>query len=512
MFLRGISMKKLLEILRLHYDHKLSHRQIEKVARCCKKTVGKYIIMFENSELSWPLSDEYQDELVLSKKLNPSFEEKLTSQVIDFVEVSKELRTHKHMTLLLLWEEYIEAKRTNYSYTHFASLYRKWQNKQPTYMRQIHKGGDKIFTDYSGDTVSIIDTDTGLLREAQIFVGVLGASNYIYMEATWTQGLSDWVMSHVRMFEHMGGSSNLVVPDNLRSAVKKSHRYDPDITPGYYQMLAHYGSACMPARVYTPKDKAKAEGGVLIVQRWVLAKLRHELIHGLSGLNARLSGLMEVANNKQLQHYNESRKELFEELDKPNLRPLPDMRYVYRDYKKVRVSKDYHIELTGHYYSVPYKLINREIDVWYNSNLVECYHNNICIAKHIRSTDTKRGKSTIRDHMPIAHKDYASINPDKVRSLAKDIGEATVTMVNYILHDAPHKEIGCKRSYGFLKLAKKYGAAQLESACQEALHKNIRHYEYIEVIIKTQSNTSIALRDVSTILLHDNIRGSEYYH
>lgn len=511
MFLRGISMKKLLEILRLYYEHKLSHRQIEKVARCCRKTISGYISLFEASGLSWPLPDTYQDELALSKKLKPSFEATIITKAIDFVEVSKELRTHKHMTLLLLWEEYIEAKKTSYSYPHFASLYRKWQNKQPTYMRQIHKGGDKIFTDYSGDTISIIDTDTGVLREAQIFVGVLGASNYIYMEATWTQGLSDWVMSHVRMFEHIGGSSNLVVPDNLRSAVKKSHRYDPDITPSYYEMLAHYGSACMPARIYTPKDKAKAEGGVLIVQRWVLAKLRHELLHGLAALNIRLSSLMTLANNKRLQHYNESRMELFEELDKPNLRPLPNMRYVYRDYKKMRVSKDYHIELAGHYYSVPYKLINKEIDVWYNSNLVECYHNNICVAKHVRSSDTRRGKSTIREHMPIAHKEYISISPDKIKNLARDIGEATVTIVSYILQDAPHEEIGCKRSYGFLKLAEKYSATELESACHEALRKNIRHYEYIEIIIKTRAKMDIALTDIPAIL-HDNIRGSEYYH
>jgi len=201
MFFRGISMRKLLEVLRLHYDHKLSNRQIEKIAKCCKKTVNKYIILFEASGLSWPLSNEYQDEMVLSKKLNPDFKEKIAVQGINFAEVSKEMRAHKHMTLLLLWEEYIESKKTTYSYTNFALLYRKWQNRQPTYMRQIHKGGDKIFTDYSGDTISIIDTDTGLLREAQIFVGVLGSSNYIYMEATWSQCLSDWVMSHVRMFQ-----------------------------------------------------------------------------------------------------------------------------------------------------------------------------------------------------------------------------------------------------------------------------------------------------------------------
>lgn len=503
-------MRKLLEILRLHYDHKLSNRQIEKISKCCKKTISKYIKLFEGSGVSWPLEGEYQDEIVLSKKLDPNFVEEKLKKEINWAEVSKEMRTHKHMTLLLLWEEYIESKKTSYSYTNFALLYRKWQSKQPTYMRQIHKAGDKIFTDYSGDTIKIIDTDTGLLREAQIFVGVLGASNYIYMEATWSQGLNDWIMSHVRMFEHIGGSPNLVIPDNLRSAVKKSNKYDPDITPAYYEMLAYYGTACMPARVYTPKDKAKAESGVLIVQRWILAKLRNELIYGLGSLNTKLIVLLDIANNKKLQHYNESRKQLFEQLDKPNLRPLPNTKYVYRDYKKIRVSKDYHIELTGHYYSVPYKLINKEIDVWFNSNLVECYFNNICVAKHIRSTDTKRGKTTINDHMPVSHKEYASISPNKLKKLANEVGNATATIVDYILDEAPHEEIGCKRSYGFLKLANKYSATQLESACKEALDKNIKHYEYIESIIKSQT-IELTIKK-NQVILHDNIRGSEYYH
>ncbi len=249
-------MKNLLEILRLHYECKLSARDIEKVVKTSRKTIGHYIKLFDISGLAWPLLEEYQNEDRLSQRLDPSYVPKtLGNRQIDFAEVHKELHKHKHLTLQLLWEEYSDAKRIDFCYSNFTYLYRKWLGKQPKYMRQIHKSGEKVFVDYSGDRITIIDTDTGELRPAEIFVGVLGASNYIYIEATWSQKLNDWTMSHVRMFEAFGGSTKLVIPDNLRSAVSKSNRYDPDITPAYFHMLAHYGAACMPARIYTPKDK-----------------------------------------------------------------------------------------------------------------------------------------------------------------------------------------------------------------------------------------------------------------
>jgi transposase len=510
MFLRGISMNKLLEILRLHYDAKLSQRQISDIVKIARSTIGDYIRNFDRSGLTWPLPSEYQNEDKLSQRLKPNYKAQSTRAEIDFASISKELRVHKHLTLQLLHSERKEAGTMPYSYSNFALLYRKWLGKQPKYMRQIHKSGDKVFVDYSGDKITIIDTDTGLSRKAEIFVAVLGASNYIYIEATWSQNLSDWTMSHVRMFEAFGGSVRLVVPDNLCSAISKPHRYDPDITPAYFHMLAHYGVACMPARVYTPKDKAKAENGVLIIQRWILASLRNEQIYGLVVLNNRLSDLATIANNKQFKLYPECRLELFNELDKPYLRPLPQQRYVYREYKKVRVSGDYHIELNRHYYSVPYKLIGQEVDVWYTSSLVECFHKNTCIAKHIRSNNP-RGKTTVTEHMPKAHQEYASLTVDKMQSWAQSIGVSTGLVVASIIKAAPHSEIGCKRSHGFLNLSKKYSDAQIESACCYALNNGISNYAYIEIIIKQQILEHQA-QPCSAIPLHENIRGSEQYH
>jgi transposase len=513
MFLRGISMKKLIEILRLHYDGKLSQRQISEALNVARSTVGDYIRKFAKSGLSWPLDTTYQNEELLSQALKPSYQaQSLVTKrsMIDFTLISKELRKHKNLTLQLLWEEGIESGTMPYSYSNFSLLYRKWLGKQPKYMRQVHKSGEKVFVDYSGDKVKIIDTDTGLLRDAEIFVGVLGASNYIYLEATWSQNLSDWTMSHVRMFEHFQGSPRLVIPDNLRSGVSRSHRYDPDITPAYFHMLAHYGAACMPARIYTPKDKANAENGVLIIQRWILSRLRHEQIYGLAALNARLSILMEQANSKQFKLYPDCRYELFNELDKPYLRPLPNYRYVYREYKKVWVSGDYHIELNRHYYSVPYKLIGQEIDVWYTAGLVECFHNNICVAKHIRSNE-QRSKTTVMEHMPRAHREYASLTVDKMQEWSQTIGTSTGLIVESIIKASPHPEIGCKRSHGFLNLIKKYSELQLESACSYALKNGIKNYEYIEIIIKQQISEQ-QHKPVSAIPEHENIRGSEQYH
>jgi transposase len=367
-------------------------------------------------------------------------------------------------------------------------------------MRQSHKGGEKVFVDYSGDKIDIHAED-GILQ-AEIFVGVLGASNYIYLEATLSQKLCDWVNSHIRMFEHFGGVPLLVVPDNLKSGVIKANRYDPDITPDYYQMLSYYKSAAMPARIYTPKDKAKAENGVLIVQRWVLARLRRVKFASLYDLNQELAKLMDIINNKKMKLYPYTRCELFEILDKPALIKLPEHRYQYREYKKARVGADYHIELHGHYYSVPYNLVKEEVDIWYTVNLVECYHRNIVIAKHVRSYQI--GKTTETEHMPINHQKYAEISIEKVKEIAKGIGIATSLITEQILEESPHEAIGCRKSYGFLKLAKQYGNNNLEEACNYAINIGVYNYKNVEVILK---------RNISSQpLQHSNIRGSSYYN
>jgi transposase len=506
MFLRGISMKKLLEILRLNFDNKLSIRQISKMSGASKSTVNNYINLFTKSGVSWPLDEQYLDENVLSNKLNPEYKLK-TNTKVDFITIHNELKQHKKLTLQLLWEEYNERGEMPYSYGHLALLYRKWQNKQPEYMRQSHKAGEKVFVDYSGDTIRIYDEKTGQIKHnAQIFVSVLGASNYMYIEATVSQKLCDWTMSHVRMFEHFGGVPELVVIDNLKSGVSKASRYDPDITPAYYHMLSHYKTGAMPARVATPKDKAKAENGVLIIQRWVLMRLRKIRFTSLHDLNKMLFELMMIVNNKKMKLYQCSRLELFNKLDKPALKQLPEHQYNYQDYKKSRVGGDYHVELERHYYSVPYNLAKEEVDVWYTANKVEVYYKNKCIAKHVRSHEIGT-KTTVIEHMPIGHREFHEFGITKIKQMAKDIGIATELIVEQIIVDSEHESIGCKKSYGFLKLAKKYGNANLENACNYAFNIGISNYKNIEILLK---NKVIDFNE--SIPYHRNIRGANYYN
>lgn len=362
-------MKKLLEILRLYFENQLSEREISKLVNVAKTTVHNYIILFNKSSLSWPLSSEYLDEKVLSEKLKPNYNT-ADKYKLDFAMVHKELKSDKKVTLHLLWEDYKIRDDMTYSYAHFTRLYNQWLAKQPNVMRQNHKAGEKVFVDYSGDRVPIYDKHGIVIFYAEIFIGVLGASNYIYLEATKSQKLEDWNMSHVRMFKHFGGTPKLIISDNLKSAVSKPNRYDPVITPAYYDMLSHYKTAAMPARVYTPKDKAKVENGVLIIQRWILAKLRNRKFINLKDLNQQLTEYMSIANNKQLQGYPYTRKELFEQIDQPVLIALPAHDYCYRAYKKVMIGNDYHFKLDHHHYSVPYSLVSEEVDIWYTNNLV----------------------------------------------------------------------------------------------------------------------------------------------
>lgn len=504
MFTRGIKLKQLLEVLRLSLDKGLSERSVAKLVGLAKTTVHNYLALFKASGLPWPLPNQYLDEELLSKKLNANYQS-TSEPKLDFVKIHHELKSNKKVTLLLLWEEYQLKKEMAYSYAHFARLYRRWLSCQPNVMRQQHKAGEKVFVDYSGDKVPLYDAEGKVTHHAEIFVGVLGCSNYIYMEATMSQKMSDWTMSHVRMFDFFNGVPELIVTDNLKTGVSKPNRYDPVITPAYYEMLAHYNTAAMPARVYTPKDKAKAENGVLIVQRWILARLRKAKFTSLYDLNQELFKLIEIANNKKLQKYPYSRVELFAKLDKPALAKLPVHKYSHRDYKKARVGNDYHIELLGHHYSVPYKLAKLELDVWYSANLVECYHNGQCVARHVRSYEQMTNTTNVA-HMPTAHQKYVEITPERIHELADEIGVATGLIVEDIMQTAEHTAIGCRRSYGFLRLAKEYGTDRLEGACLYAINLGISDYKSIQILLER----GIAA-DNEQQLHHSNIRGAEYY-
>ena len=402
-------MRKIKEILRLRHEAGLSYRGIAQSLDIGYGTVVDYLNRAANADLSWPLSPDMQ-ERDLARLLFPT--QAVTGQrrfvEPDFVSVHQELK-RKGVTKQLLWQEYRQQHPDEgYSYAQFCHRYKDWQGQQQRSMRQVHRAGEKLFVDYCGPTMEVVNPDTGEIRTAQIFVAVLGASNYTFACATWSQNQGDWLRAHVKAFEFFGGVPELVVPDNLKSAVRKTHRYEPDLNPSYQQLAAHYQIAIVPARPYKPKDKAKAEVAVLIVERWIMARLRHQTFFSLVSLNHAISFLLEDLNQRPFKKLPGTRLSQFEQLDKPVLRSLPTEPYHYTEIKQARVHIDYHIEYDKHYYSVPHHLVKLAVEVQASDNTVAIYHQGQRVASHPRSY--LHGKhSTCSEHMPGAHRAIAGL-------------------------------------------------------------------------------------------------------
>lgn len=511
---REISMIKVKQLLRLHFEAELSQHQIAQSLKLSVGVVNKYLKRAKKAGVTWPLSAEFADEAVLYRRLTVKVGRPTVTASLNFAQLHLELK-RKGMTLQLLWEEYRQTTAQPVSYSHYCLQYRQWRTQQPQSMRQSHQAGDKVFVDYAGQTVAVIDPDTGEIRSAQIFVGVLGASNYTYAEATWTQQLPDWIGSHQRMFDYFAGVPALVVPDNLKAGVHKACRYEPDLNPTYAQFIEHYGTAVLPARPYKPKDKAKVEVGVQIVERWILARLRHQSFVGLAALNQALRALLTGLNQKAFKRLPGSRQQLFESVDKPALRPLPGTRYTYKTYKRARVNIDYHVELEGHYYSVPHTHCKKQIELWYTSTLVECFYQGVCLAQHLRSS-RKGAHTTLPAHMPKAHRKHLQWTPGRFMNWASDIGPWTLKWVNYLLESRPHPEQGYRSCLGLLSLAKRYGKPRLEKACEQGWYLGARTRKSVQSILQhnldQQPTERAAQHSDSLPAHHENVRGPHYYH
>jgi transposase len=509
-----ISMRKLKDILRLKYDCSLSHRQIAKSLSISPSVVSRYTNRATQLGISqWPLADKW-DDASLRREFLKTTVKKRKSSIPDWSVIYQELK-HKTLTLLLLWEEYSERNPANhYSYNHFCRLYKAWLKCQKPSMRQNHKAGEKLFVDYCGPTMNIVDSNTGECRTAQVFVAVMGASNYTYAEATWSQKLEDWVMSHARCFEFLGGVPELVIPDNLRSAVSKSCRYEPDLNPTYQQLAAHYNTVVVPARPYKPKDKSKAEVAVQIVERWIMAKLRHETFFSLRQLNLRISELLTDLNQRQMKKYPGSRQSQFELLDKPVLKPLPLEPYRYTQIKQVKVHIDYHIEADKHYYSVPHLLIKQKLEVHISGELVRLYHQGQQVAVHPRSHRIG-GHTTNDEHMPIAHQKHGQWSPERFEKWAADIGQLTERYVVMLLQEKKHPEQSYRACLGLLSLSKKYSPSRLELACKRALATGIHRVSGLRSILDKGLESKplpSTQPDLLAEIEHSNIRGHNYYH
>lgn len=516
---KRLSMRKIKEVLRLKQEKKISSRKIADVCGIARSTVGEYLRRAEVAGISWPLPADLSD-TDLERRLFPP-QETLPSGdrgSPDWNYINKEMK-RPGVTLELLWQEYRESHPEGYQYSWFCEHYREWRGKLDLVMRQTHRAGEKLFVDYAGQTVPIVDRTTGEARFAQIFVAVMGASNYTYAEATWSQKLPDWIGSHMRCFQFLGGVPEIVVPDNLKSGVHKAHLYEPDLNPTYQDMAAHYGVAIIPARSRRPKDKAKAEVGVQIVERMILAVLRNRTFFSLGQLNSAIKELLDTVNRRAFKKLPGNRLEQFEVIDKPALSPLPLSPYLFAEWKKARVHIDYHVEIDGHYYSVPHTLVKRQIDVRITQNTIECFHQGERVTSHRRSYQ-KGGHTTQTAHMPESHRQQGEWTPQRLINWAAKSGKATEQVIAKILSSRKHPQQGFRSCLGILRLGERYSCERLERSCQRALAFGTCNYKSIESILKNgldQRPLQEEVIEAQQLELvppteHDNIRGAHYYH
>lgn len=433
-------MRKIREVLRLK-NKGTSKRNIAKSCNIGRGSVDKYLSRAKLAGLSWPLPEGLDDEQIETMLFPPpSVQKTKPGPVPDWEYIHKELHK-KGVTRLLLWEEYKAANSDGLMYAQFCNRYFQWRGGQNPVMRQIHKAGEKLFIDYAGQTVPVTDRRTGEVRFAEIFVTVLGAGSYTYCEATWTQKLPDWIASHIRAFEFYGGLPEVLVPDNLKSGVNKPHLYEPELNKTYQDLAIHYEVAVVPARSRKPKDKAKVESGVQVSEMWILARLRNRKFFSLGELNRAIAELLVDLNNRPFQKMEGCRHSMFEALDKEVLRPLPEHRYIYGEWTKARVHVDYHVQVEGHYYSVPYKYLKKQLDVRVTAMTVEMFLKNRRVASHVRS-QKKYGYTTLIEHMPDSHKHYAEWSIERLVAWAQQAGGQTAQVITKIIDRRPVPQQG----------------------------------------------------------------------
>ena len=506
-----LTMRKIHEVLRLKWECGVTNRAIARSCSISHSTVGEYLQRAEAAGLSWPLPAD-MDEDALFRLLFPTPAHPGAKAIPspDWSVIHAELRK-KSVTLRLLWVEYREAHSDGYGYSHFCELYRRWAQRLKPSMRLSHKAGEKLFVDYAGQTVPMVDPTSGEIHPAQLFVAVLGASNYTYAEAHWSQDLPNWTGAHVRAFAFIGGVPEIVVPDNLKAGVKHPCRYEPDLNPTYHDLAQHYGIAIIPARPYKAKDKAKVEVGVQVVERWILARLRNRTFFTLPDLNQAIRELLDELNQRPMKHLGRSRRELFETLDQPALKPLPEQPYEFAIWKRARVNIDYHVEFERHYYSVPHTLVHKEVYLRAAQNTVEVFFNNRRVASH-RRTDTPGQHTTLSEHMPPAHQHYQEWSPERFTRWAQTIGPHTTQLVQALLASRQHPQQAYRSCLGLLSLATRYGAERLEAACRRALPAGIHSYKGVKNILDAKLD-QVAPEEPTPVAptAHENIRGHTYY-
>jgi transposase len=508
-----LSMRQIKEVLRLYYECRRSQRDIAQVVGASRSTVWDYLHRARLAQLTYEQAMQL-DEATLDARLFPPVPaSRVARPMPNWPLVHRELGK-KNVTLDLLWNEYKAQEPDGYGYSWFCQHYEQWAAALPVTLRQTHVPGEKLFIDYSGNRLGIVDSHTGEIREAELFVATLGASNYTYAEVTWTQQLPDWIGSHVRAFNFFGGCVEILVPDNLKSGVHKADFYDPVLNRTYGEMATHYSVAVIPARKRRPRDKAKVEQAVLLAQRWILARLRNQRLFSLEEANRAIAALLVTLNNKPFKKLPGCRRSAFEELDRPALRPLPERAYQYAQWKLARVGIDYHVEVDQHYYSVSYCHAREQVDVRYTMTTVEIFLRGQRIAAHARS-DRRGHHSTITAHMPPNHRTATTEwNPQRLINWAADIGPHTAAVIEHLLGRRQHPQQAYRACLGVLRMGKDYGRERLEAACQRAIDLKAPSYRFIASTLKNglESKTDTLTAQTELPLVHANVRGPSYYH
>jgi transposase len=509
-----LSMRQVKEVLRQKWVLGRSHREVARSLGVSTGGVSGALCRATAAGLDWKQIETLDEATLEARLYGPPEGTAGTDRPLPDPAYLHAERSKPGVTLELLHLEYLEKNPNGYRYTQFCEIYRRWAKRRRLSMRQVHRAGEKAFIDYSGKKPSIVDPKTGEVIEVELFVAVLGASNYTYAEATRTQQVGDWIGAHVRCFEFFGGVPRDLVPDQLKSGVTKACRYEPKIQRTYEELARHYETTVLPARPAHPKDKAKVEVGVQIAQRWILARLRHRTFFSLEEMNEAIAELVEDLNDRMMRTYRASRRELFERLDRPALRALPQERFVVGEWKEAKPNIDYHLEYDGHYYSVHHTTREETFEIRATRTTIEIFLRTLRVDSYPRSYE--RGRHTTRpEHMPKSHQAHAEWSPSRLVGWAKTIGPKTAVLVAAIIEERRHPEQGYRSCLGILRLSKKYGAERLEAACSRAVAVGARSYRHVEAILRNGLDR-VALPTTETPAMkgttHENVRGPDYYH
>lgn len=510
---RELTMRQIRELLRLSQEG-VGVREIARRLGVARSTIHDNLNRLKTAGLSWPLAPELQrDEIALEKLLFAHSSGQAGARRREEPDWSALVRELKRpgVNMMILWEEYREQYPAGYGYSRFCDLLRDFEHRLAPTMRQHHVAGDKVFVDYSGKRLGIVDRETGEIREAEIFVAVLGASNLTYADITWTQKLADWTGSHVRMFRYFGGAPRLLVPDNLKSGVNKASFYDPDINRTYGSMAAHYGVGVLPARPRKPRDKAKVEAGVRFAQSYILGRLRDQTFFTLAEANVAVKQAVEAMNNRVMRKLGVSRRTLFEEIERSALSALPETDWEFAEWRRSRVNIDYHIEIEGFYYSVPHALIHAEVDVRITARTIEAYHRGQRVAAHERRYGGRR-HGTDPLHMPSSHRRYAAWTPERFQRWAATIGPHTEGLVVAILASRRHPEQGFRTCLGLFKLYRGVDGPHAEAVSARAIEIGALNCKTIAALLARKSPGAARSETPSTLFDHVNLRGPGYYH